>query len=70
MNVSSVKIEKADKGTGWFRMTITSLQGHAGETKIEMLLREETLRQFRNEADRAISNKPRPNTLEVLQEKP
>lgn len=61
MTAATILIEKIEGRNGWYRMTITSMKGDIGETKIELLLRAETVRQFRNEADRAISNQPRPN---------
>lgn len=58
MTVAKVTIEKHDKGVGWYRMTICSLQNFIGTTKIELLIRAETLRSIREGADRALSNKP------------
>lgn len=69
MTVGDVQIEKHDKGVGWYRVTITSLTDFAGQTKIELLMREEFLRKLRNEADRALNNKPNPKTLDALKDK-
>lgn len=55
MTVSNVTIEKHDKGVGWYKLTIVSLKNFIGETKVEMLLREETLRQLRYHVDQALS---------------
>lgn len=69
MTVGNVQIDKHDKGVGWYLLTITSLPDFVGQTKTEMLIREEFLRQLRNEADRALADKPRPNTLDALKDK-
>ena len=69
MTVGDVKIERHDKGVGWYRVTITSLQDFIGTTTIELLIREEFLRKLRNEADRALNNKPNPKTLDALKDK-
>lgn len=66
MTVAKIAIEKHDKGVGWYRLTITSLPDFIGETKIEMLLREEHLRMFRNRIDRALSKKPTPEPPDFL----
>lgn len=58
MTVAKVKIERHDKGVGWYRMTICSLQNFIGTTKIELLIRAETLRAIRNGADRALNGEP------------
>lgn len=58
MTVSKVIITKHDKGAGWYRMIIISLRDFIGETKIELLLREEALRSIRNGADLALSGQP------------
>jgi len=69
MTVGDVKIERHDKGVGWYIVTITSLQDFIGQTTIQLLIREEFLRKLRNEADRALNNKPNPKTLDVLKDK-
>lgn len=69
MTVGDVRIERHDKGVGWYRVTITSLGDFIGQTKVEFLIREEFLRKLRNEADRALNNKPNPKTLDVLKDK-
>lgn len=66
MTVAKISIEKHEKGVGWYRVTITALPNFIGETKIEMLLREETLRQFRQRIDRALSKKQNHETPEFL----
>lgn len=62
MTVAKVTIKKHDKGVGWYLMTITSMKDFIGTTKIELLIRAETLRAIREGADRALSNRPDPNT--------
>ena len=62
MTVSKVTVVRHEKNPGWYRVTIYSLQNFLGETKIELLVREETLRSIREGADRALSNKPPLNT--------
>jgi hypothetical protein len=69
MTVGNVQIEKHDKGVGWYKITITSLEDFVGQTTTEMLIREESLRKLRNEADRALADKPRPNPLDALKDK-
>jgi hypothetical protein len=61
-----VSIEKHDKGRGWYRVTITSLQNFIGETRFELLVRYEFLRQFRSQIDQALSGNPKPNPIEFL----
>ena len=61
MTVNTILIDKIEERKGWYRVTITSLKDSVGETKIELLVRAATLRQFRNEADRALSNQTRPH---------
>jgi hypothetical protein len=68
MTVGKVTIKKHDKGVGWYRMTITSLKNFIGETTVDLLVREETLRKIRNEADRALTDKNTPNPLDALRE--
>jgi hypothetical protein len=63
MTVGEVRIEPHEKGVGWYRMTITSLENFVGQTKVEFLIREEFLRKIRNEADRAISEKTNPRNF-------
>lgn len=58
MTVSKVTIEKHEKGIGWFKITLVSMTNFVGETKIELLMRAETLRSIREGADRALKNKP------------
>ena len=69
MTVGNVQIEKHDKGVGWYKITITSLEDFVGQTTTEMLIREESLRKLRNEEDRALADKPRPNPLDALKDK-
>lgn len=58
MTVAKVTVQKHTKGVGWYLMTICSMRNFIGTTKIELLLREETLRAIREGVDRALSNKP------------
>lgn len=58
MTVAKVTVHKHEKGVGWFRMTITSVPDGIGTTKMELLLREESLRAIRNGADRALNGQP------------
>lgn len=55
MTVGKVIVKRHEKGSGWYRMTIISLTDFIGETKIELLLREEALRSIREGADRALN---------------
>lgn len=58
MTVAKVKITRHERGVGWFRMTLSSLPDSIGTTKMELLLREETLRAIREGADRALNGQP------------
>jgi hypothetical protein len=64
-----VSIEKHDKGVGWYRVTVTSLTNFIGVTNFELLVRQEFLRQFRNQIDQALSGNPKPNPIDFLKEK-
>lgn len=66
MTAAEIEIEKHETGAGWFKVTIRSLKNFVGQTKIEMLLREETLREFRGEIDRALSENPKPKSIQAL----
>ena len=55
MTVSSVTIEPHKEIKNWFRMTITSRKDGIGDTKIELLVSEETLRWIRKEVDQALN---------------
>jgi hypothetical protein len=62
MTVLKVSVEKHETRAGWFKMTIISTFDILGQTKIELLLRHESLRAIREGADRALSNRPPLNT--------
>lgn len=67
MTVAKVTVERHPTRSGWFLMTITSMKDFVGETKIELLIRAETLRKIREGADRALSNKPPLNTENLFE---
>ena len=58
MTVAKVTITRHERGVGWYRMTLSSLPDSVGTTKMELLLREESLRAIREGADRALNGHP------------
>lgn len=73
MTVSSVVIKPDEKNgeNGWYRMTITSQKNHIGETTIELLLSEDTLRWIRHEIDKitpAATNEDEPEWLKAFRD--
>ncbi len=58
MTVGKVTVTRDENRTGWFRVAFCSLPNFIGVTSMELLIREEHLRKFREAADRALSNQP------------
>lgn len=67
MTVSKVTVVRHEQRRGWFLLTIVSLSNELGETKMELLIREESLRAIREGADRALSNRPPLNTENLFE---
>lgn len=48
MTVSSVKLERIEALTGWYKLTFVSRKNGIGASTIELLISEETLRMIRS----------------------
>lgn len=54
MTIANVTIRPHETLNNWFYVTLTSRKNSIGETKIELLVSEETLRMMRLVADKAL----------------
>lgn len=62
MTVAKVTIEPHEEHPEWFRMTIESWRNSIGQTKIELLVSKDSLRQMRREIEK-IAPPPNPDDL-------
>lgn len=54
MTVSSVSIQPIENLTDWYKVTLVSRKNGIGESTIELLCSDETLRQMRREIDQIL----------------
>lgn len=60
MTVSSVTIKPVESLKNWFKVTLISRKDGIGETSMELLCSEETLRQMRGEIAKVLPAAPTP----------